>query len=79
MVEINCIVCEQPIKFPSYIDADDYDGQIFCHKCNRLLYVRLKSSKVKKYRVIEKLKPERTDVEFIIGKGYKDSDKEDSS
>ena len=54
MVEIDCLVCEKPIKFPSYIDPDDYDGQIFCHECNLLLYVRLKSSKVKKYKVVEK-------------------------
>jgi hypothetical protein len=39
--------------------------------------VRLKSSKVKKYEVIKKLKPERTDVKFTIGKGY--NEKEDGS
>ena len=54
MIEINCLVCEKPIKFPSYIDSDDYDGHIFCHECNLLLYIRLKSSKVKKYKVVEK-------------------------
>lgn len=56
MVEINCIVCEKPIKLPSYIDPDDYDGHIFCHECNLLLYVKMKSSKVKKYKVVEKQK-----------------------
>jgi DNA-directed RNA polymerase subunit RPC12/RpoP len=56
MDEINCIVCEKPIKFPSYIDPDDYDGHIFCHECNLLLYVKIKSSKVKKYKVVEKQK-----------------------
>jgi hypothetical protein len=56
MDEINCIVCEKPIKFPSYIDPDDYDGNIFCHNCNLLLYIKLKSAKVKKYRVVEKQK-----------------------
>jgi len=54
MVEINCIVCEKPIKIPSYIDPEDYDGQLFCHKCNLLLNVKLKSSKLKKYKVAEK-------------------------
>jgi len=54
MVEINCIVCEKPIKFPSYIDPEDYDGHLFCHECNLLLYVKLKSAKVKKYKVVEK-------------------------
>ena len=56
MVEINCIVCEKPIKFPSYIDPDDYDGHIVCHECNLLLYVKMKSSKVKKYKVVERQK-----------------------
>jgi len=54
MDKINCIVCEKPIKFPSYIDPEDYDGNIFCHECNLLLYVRLKAAKVKKYKVVEK-------------------------
>ena len=54
MVEIECLVCGKPIKFPSYIDSDDYDGHIFCHECNLLLYVKMKSSKVKKYKVVEK-------------------------
>ena len=54
MVEINCLVCEKPIKFPPYIDSEDYDGHIFCHECNLLLYIKLKSSKVKKYKVVEK-------------------------
>ena len=54
MDKINCIVCEKPIKLPSYIDPEDYEGHIFCHKCNLLLYVRLKTAQVKKYRVVEK-------------------------
>jgi len=56
MDEINCIVCEKPIKFPSYIDPDDFDGNIFYHKCNLLLYLKLKSAKVKKYKVVDKQK-----------------------
>jgi hypothetical protein len=56
MDKINCIVCEKPIKFPSYIDPEDYDGHIFCHECNLLLYVKLKSAKVKEYKVVEKQK-----------------------
>lgn len=77
MVEINCIVCEQPIKLPLYSDAEDYDGQIFCNKCNLLLHVRLKSFKLKKYKVIREIEPKRTNVNFIIGQGYPD-DTEDS-
>lgn len=56
MDRINCIVCKKPIKFPSYIDPNDYDGHLFCHECNLLLYIKMKSSKVKKYKVVEKQK-----------------------
>jgi hypothetical protein len=46
------------LKMPwaEYIDPDDYDGHIFCHECNLLLYVKMESSKVKKYKVVEKQK-----------------------
>jgi len=56
MDKISCIVCKKPIKFPSYIDPDDYDGHLFCHEFNLLLYIKMKSSKVKKYKVVEKQK-----------------------
>jgi len=56
MDEINCIVCKKPIKFPSYIDPDYYDGHLSYHECNLLLYIKMKSSKVKKYKVVEKQK-----------------------
>ena len=54
MVEIDCLVCGKTIKIPSYVDPEDYDGQLFCRKCNLLLDIKLKSSKVKKYKVAEK-------------------------
>ena len=54
MVEIQCLICEKLIKFPSYIDPDDYDGQVVCQECNSLLHIKLKSSKVKEYKVVEK-------------------------
>jgi len=54
MVEIEYLACDKTLELPQSIDTDNYDGQIFCHECNLLLYVRLKSSKVKKYKVVEK-------------------------
>jgi len=67
MVELECLVCGKAIKIPRFIDTDNYDGQLFCHKCNLLLYVRLKSSKVKKYKVVEKQPKVKPDVKVISG------------
>ena len=69
MDKINCIVCEKPIKFPSYIDPEDYDGHIFCHECNLLLYVRLKAAKVTKYKLAAKqpkVQPGNIEVKLAI-------------
>ncbi len=54
MVKINCLQCGRLLKFPSYIDPEDYDGQIRCNKCKALLYIKFKSSEVKKYKLIGK-------------------------
>lgn len=54
MVDIKCLVCGESLEIPPYIDTDNYDGQLNCHKCNSLLYIKLVSSKVRKYRVVEK-------------------------
>ena len=54
MVKINCLECGKSLKIPSYIDPEDYDGQVRCHECNALLYIRFKSSKVETYKVVEK-------------------------
>lgn len=53
MVELECLVCGKAIKIPQFIDTDNYDGQITCHKCNSLLHVKLVASKVRKYKVVE--------------------------
>ena len=54
MVDINCLVCEEHIELPRYIDTQDYDGEVVCQKCESLLHVKLVKSKVRKYRVVEK-------------------------
>ena len=54
MVEINCLVCEKPVKLPEYIDTEDYDGEVVCQGCTSRLYIKLAKSKLRKYSVIEK-------------------------
>ena len=51
MVEIECLLCGEPIKLPEYIDTEDYDGQVVCQECGSLLHIKLVKSKVQKYRV----------------------------
>ena len=51
MVEIEYLLCEKPIKFPKYIDTEDYDGEVVCQECESLLYIKLVKSKVQKYSV----------------------------
>ena len=53
MDRINCLKCNKPIEFPSYIDPNDYDGQIRCQSCNQLLNIKLKLSQVLKYNQVQ--------------------------
>jgi len=54
MVEIPCLVCEKPLKFPSYINPDNYDGQLVCNECGSLLHIKLVASEPRKYRLVKK-------------------------
>ena len=54
MVEIECLLCEKPIKLPRHIDTEDYDGDVVCQECKSLLYIKLVKSKLLKYRFKEK-------------------------
>jgi len=51
MIEIECLLCEKPIKLPEYIDTENYEGEVVCQECESLLYIKLVNSKVQKYRV----------------------------
>lgn len=51
MVEIECLLCEKPIKLPKYIDTENYEGEVVCQECQSLLYIKLVKSKLQKYRV----------------------------
>ncbi len=68
MVEIECLACGKTIKLPQFIDTDNYDGQLVCHKCNSLLYVKFVANKLRKYKVAEN-KRER-DVKIILKPAY---------
>ena len=53
MVDIRCLVCGQSLKIPSNINPDNYKGHIFCHRCNLLLSVKLKSSLIEEFKVVK--------------------------
>ncbi|MGD9115752.1 MAG: hypothetical protein PVJ61_01015 [Dehalococcoidia bacterium] len=53
-MEINCLVCDKVIEVPSFIDTDNYDGQISCPACKSLLKVRLYDSKLRNYEVVQR-------------------------
>ena len=54
MVDIKCLVCEESLEIPPYIDPADYDGQLVCQECKSLLHVKLVKGKVQKYKIVEK-------------------------
>ena len=54
MLEIKCLVCEETVEIPDFIDTDNYDGQVVCQKCRSLLHVKLVESKVRQYKVVER-------------------------
>jgi len=54
IANIKCLVCDKPLRFPSYIDTVDYDGQVKCQECGSVLHIKLVQSKVRKYKIIDK-------------------------
>ena len=53
-MEINCLVCDKTIEIPSFIDTENYDGQISCPGCKSLLHIKLLAAKLRKYEVVER-------------------------
>ncbi len=53
-MEISCLVCGKTIEIPSFIDTENYDGQISCPACKSLLHVKLFKAKLRKYEVVER-------------------------
>ncbi len=50
--EIACIMCENTIKFPEYVDQD-YSGDLLCDTCKSLLRIKLDKGEVKEFKVLE--------------------------
>jgi transcription elongation factor Elf1 len=50
---LECLVCGENLSIPTFINIDNYDGQVVCQNCKSLLYLRLVRSKVKRYKVVD--------------------------
>ena len=53
MIDLRCLLCEETIIIPSFIDEDDYDGQLVCQNCTTLYHIKFSQKKLKKYEVKE--------------------------
>jgi hypothetical protein len=73
MDEVKCLICGELIKMPPNATPSDYDGQLFCHKCNLLWDIKLKSSEIIKYKLAKqqpKVKPKPTgSFKFVLPDG----------
>ena len=65
MVEIECLACDKTLELPQFVDTDNYDGQLVCSKCKALLHVKLVKGKLRKYKIVERLRP-GTPVEIHV-------------
>ncbi len=54
MVEVECLLCEKPLKLPKDFDSEDYDGEAVCQECQSLFHIKIVKSKVRKYRIVER-------------------------
>ena len=65
MVDIKCLACDDILELPKFIDTLNYDGQIVCPKCKAILYIKLVKEKARKYKIIEKIRPESEPVRIV--------------
>jgi hypothetical protein len=66
MVDIKCLICEESLEIPPYIDTENYDGQLYCRACQLLWDVKLVESKVRKFKVAEKqTKPRPSNITMV--------------
>ena len=70
MVEIKCLACDKALEIPKSIDTDNYDGQLVCFKCNALLHVKLVKGKLRKYKIVERRRPDKPIEVIEIVKNY---------
>jgi hypothetical protein len=66
MVEIECLACDKTLKLPQSIDMDNYDGQLVCSKCKALLHVKLVKGKLRKYKIVERVRPKNIKPTIIV-------------
>jgi len=66
MIEIECLACDKTLKLPQSIDMDNYDGQLVCSKCKALLHVKLVKGKLRKYKIVERVRPENRTTTIIV-------------
>jgi hypothetical protein len=68
MVEIECLECDKVLVLPQFINTNNYDGQVVCHKCKALLYIKLVNNEVRKYKIIERIRkgtPIKVSYKFV--------------
>ena len=51
--QLECLVCGNNFPIPTFINVENYDGQVVCQNCASLLHLKLVQSKVRQYRVVE--------------------------
>ncbi len=66
MADIECLACGKTVKLPQFIDSDDYDGQIVCQECKALLHVKLIKGKLRKYKIVERLRPKEHAMNIYV-------------
>ncbi len=57
MTEIGCLACDKTLEIPQFIDTDNYDGQLVCSECKALLHVKFVKGGLRKYKIVERLRP----------------------
>ena len=66
MVKIECLACDKTLKLPQFIDTDNYNGQLVCSKCKALLHVNFVGGKLRKYKIVERRRPEKPVVNITV-------------
>ena len=52
MAKIECLMCENWVEIPKFVNMGNYDGQIVCKQCKALLSVKFVGSELRKYKLV---------------------------
>jgi hypothetical protein len=66
MVDIECLACDKTLELPQSIDTDNYDGQLVCSECKALLHVKSVKGGLRKYKIVERRRPEKPVVNITV-------------